>query len=523
VTTVSERSRDWGLARDLWLTSAAHSRSLSRSLFYTIPIAVLAIVLYRDLFAQTVPYTSNAHAIQSLDTALNAYFCGEPMLLSGRYSPQAFLTTRPDLLTHRFRIVLSAMTPGGTLSEYCRTLNQPVVVSENSLMWLERLALAVDGRLTPGQLGASLAATRVTMLLIFAWALLRSGTSLLLTAVGVLVGCDILRAVEMRDSIYPFVLTLPLLSAALYGFAATSTRLTAGRAPIWAFACAMGVVTGFSASMRTVMLPVSVAMFGLFLFAASGWPAFRALGAWRTSAGAIAAYVIGYAAYAALFIYPLHLPASAGVPNATYHTVSHQLVLGLAVPENDLSRSEGLEWNDEIGFKVARRMEPGVLLYGAEYDAMLFRYYRKLWREQPRAMLSTYFTKLRSAGVEVFLGVARIGRDFGVPPAVAEWLHRMTNGLALIALAFGTLVLGFRRYRRRGDARHLMLSFMALAALAALAESFLTYSLFVGMYFSELLFFVLFLMLFSIQAGLDALASASQTFGLPSTLQPGNR
>jgi hypothetical protein len=197
------------------------------------------------------------------------------------------------------------------------------------------------------------------------------------------------------------------------------------------------------------------------------------------------------------------------VPNYTYHTFAHELVLGLAVPENDLSRREGIHWSDEVGFALARRAIPDVTYLGPQYEAALLRYYRGLWRRHPGEMARVYAQKLRSAGTEVFLSAALVGTQFGIPRGPAEWLHRATNGVALVALGCVAFGAALRRHVGGRGNRLLIVALVSLAALTSLGESFVTYSLFVGIYSSILLFFVFFVFFMSVQAALDLAARAA--------------
>ena len=459
--------------------------------------------LYADLYGGSLPPTGTAHPVQSINVAVNAEVCGRSQE-SSRYSLQVFLTTRPDLWARPYRDAMVAQA--GSLAEYCRFVNEPVVVSENSLMWLARLALKINPNVTPDGLGQFLGACRVAMVLVFGFALLQTGAPILFTAASVLVACAILRAVEIRDTIYPFTLTLALLVAAIFGMARASRRVGSSNGALWTAMFVAGIAAAFSASMRTIMLPVSAAMFAVFIFAI--WRGRAPVRARARIAGAVAAFAIGFAAYNRVFVGTLQREDDPNVPNYTYHTVAHQLVLGLAVPENDFSRREGIQWNDEVGFALARRAMPDVTYLGPKYEAALLQYYRGLWRDHPGEMTRVYFGKLRSAGSEVFLSAAIVGRQFAIPEAIGQWLHRVTNGIVLFALAAAAFGAGLYGHLRRRDSTALMLSLLSLAALASLAESFVMYSLFVAMYFSTLLFFVFFVALTAVQAAIDAVAAA---------------
>jgi hypothetical protein len=493
------------LVGDLLLSARSHDRGMARSALYLVPVALISLYLYRDLYSGTNPPTGTAHPVQSIDVALNAEFCGEPGRYSTRYSVQTFLTTRPDLMSRPFQRAITAHA--GSIHGYCQSVTTPVVVSENSLMWLARLALWVNRGLTPDGLGWFLGAVRVLMLLVFGLALLRTGSSVLFSLAAVMVGFAILRAVGVRDSLYPFVLTLPLLHIALHGLAGAS-EVVRRRPGLWAFALCMGLLTGFSASMRTILLPMCAAMFGVFLlavWAAGNRPSWRSA---TTATLAVAALVFtaGYVAYDRVFVAPLRFSGDPNVSNYEYHTFAHPLVLGVSVPENDLSRREGIQWNDMVGFALARRTIPNVVYLGPEYETALLRYYKGLWRDHPREMAQIYFQKLRASGTEVFLSAGVVGAQFALPAAPAQWLDRVTNGLVLFGLAIVVFGAALAVHLRGGGNRMLILALLALCALASLVEAFLTYSIFVAIYYSVLLFFVWFVPLTILQAGADWVA-----------------
>jgi hypothetical protein len=501
------------LLADLFLSSAGgRDRGILRSLAYLTPIVIIALTSHRDVYSGTAAPTGTAHPEQSINVALNATYCGEPSAISSRYSVQTFLTTRLDLMAVPFRNVIAAQA--GSVDAYCRTLNERVVVSENSLMWLTRLALRGNRHLTPDGLGQFLGACRVAMLLVFGFALLRTGAAVLFTLAAVVIGTEILRRLGVRDSIYPFVLTLPLLHAGLYGWAVSLRSVQNGRTGLWLFAAGMGLITAFSASMRTICLPMCVAMFALFL-----WTRFARRDRSRPAsavvaplAGAAIAFAVGYAAYLAVFVAPLRISNDADVSNYVYHTFAHELVLGLAVPENDLSRREGIQWEDMTGFALARRAIPDVTYLGPRYEEALLKYYRGLWHDHPWDMVQVYVAKLRSVGNEVFLSAARIGSAYAIPPAIGEWLHRGTNGFVLVLLAAAVCVgSAIGHAVGRGD-RLLIVALVALAALTSLAEGFVTYSIFVGIYHSILLYFVFFVALLLLQAALNGVAKTVAAF-----------
>jgi hypothetical protein len=493
------------LLRDLFLSS--DTRGWIRSLLYWLPVAAIVLYSHRDIYTGTKPPTTTAHPEQSLNVALNAVYCGKPQMYSQRYSIQNFLSTRPDLMGAPFRNVIAASA--GSLDTYCHYANEFVVVSENSLMWLMRLAMWQDVHLTADQLGDFLGATRIAMVLIFGFALLRSGSSVLFTLASMIAGAAILRSLGVRDSIYPYVTAMPLLNAGLYGIGMSIPAIRRGGVWSWVFALAMGVLAGFCASMRTVHLPMLFAMFAVFLFATfvlrDRAKAVAAMG--RGLAVAAIVFVAGYYAYLSVFVNPLRISNDPSVSNYVYHTFAHQLVIGLGVPENDLARREGITWNDMVGFELAKRTMPKVIYLGPDYEAALLKYYRGLWRDHPREMFGVYVIKMRSNADGVFESAAGIGQAYYVPKIFGETLHRITNGFVVMAIVAVAFLAGMWRYLKTGRVRTFVAALVSLGALTSMAEGFVTYSIFVGIYYSIVLYFVFFLAFVLVQAAVDAAAA----------------
>jgi hypothetical protein len=257
--------------------------------------------------------------------------------------------------------------------------------------------------------------------------------------------------------------------------------------------------------MRTILLPSLTLMFGIFVFATLrriSTPS-RAT-AFKLAAGMAAAYAAGFAVYAATLVRPPASAKGAVGSQYVYHTFAHPLVLGLGVPDNDFSKREGIAWNDELGIVLARKAMPDTTYLGATYERALLQYYWGLWRQHPGEMARVYALKLQSTAGEVFLSAAGIGSQFFLPERPWRWLDRVTSGPVLFLLVIAVLVLSMRRYLASGDARMLLLAFVAVAAFSSLVEGFLTYSLFVGRVFSPLLFFVCLSALFGVEAGASA-------------------
>jgi hypothetical protein len=485
---------------DLWLSSGG-SRSWVRSIVYWLPVAALTIWSHGDLYAGGERLSGLSHAQRSMDTAVSAAYCGRPGLASSRYSIYVFLKERADLMSQPFRNVMAAQAV--SVSNYCATVNAPIVVEENSLYWLERLMIGWNGHITPEGVGQTLGAIRMLMIVIFGLGLLRTGSSILFTTAALMLAGDL--AGGLRDTAYPFATLVPLLTAGVYGVAACGKPAKDGGAWLFAFALAMGTLAAFSAGLRTNQLLVSVSMFAVFLASVHfGAGRLQKAASLRSLAVAAVMFGVGYGVYVAVFVVPLR---NRDVLNYSYHTFAHPLVLGLGVPENDLSRREGITWIDERGEALARQVVPDVTYLGPDYEAALMRYWFGLWRRYPRDMAATYFVKLRSTGTGVFLAAGSIARRYGIPCAVSESIESVTNGLVLAVMGLAAFAISFFRSLKSGSNRLLIVALISVAALLTFVEGFLTYSIFVGLYFSCLLYFVFFLFFVLIQAGVDRLAA----------------
>jgi hypothetical protein len=486
------------------LFRTSSQRTALAAFWLWLPLAAIVLLLYRDLYTGRTTPTETDHAVTSFNIAANAGFCGAPSMLSTKYSLKRYLAEHPDTTALPIRDVIARQA--GSVADYCRFVTQPVIVNDNSLMWLMRFAIAANPAISHDGLTRFLGATAAAMALLFGFALLYAGASWALALAATLVACAVLRSLGVRDTLYPFVLALPLFAAALYGVAYCSRPSRDLRViALMVFAVAMGIVTAFSTIMRPIMLPSLALMFAVFVFATfrRAWPQPRAV-VLKIAAGMAGAYVAGFFLYTATLVSPPRGAANAAGSQYVYHTFAHPLVLGLGVPENDFSKREGIGWNDELGIVLARRAMPDTTYLGATYERALLRYYSSLWREHTSEMTRVYLLKLQSTADEVFLSAAGIGHQFLIPQAPFRWLDRLTSGPILFALVVVVFVVAMRRFVVGGDARMLLLAFVTIAASLSLVEGFLTYSLFVGNAFSPLLFFLFFVGLVAVQGGVES-------------------
>ena len=181
-----------------------------------------------------------------------------------------------------------------------------------------------------------------------------------------------------------------LLTASAYAVVSRRgwTRSLYGAATV---ATVAGVWTGFATNMRTSHFPIYLSL--IILLFASGEFAFlkdRQPSRLRRMAMAAAMFVAGFFAFQYVAI-TRHLPRD--LDATARHTIFHSVVIGLGVPESDLSRREGLTWSDRAAYAAALRTDPKTGYLTRSYETALFNYYSGLWSQYPGDMMHVYWAK----------------------------------------------------------------------------------------------------------------------------------
>ena len=446
-----------------------------------------ALLITPGAIPEVNAFPKNEHAKATLDLALNLRFCHRPGVQSSRFLPARYLTEHPaDVhLAPRDLIAKSGLT----LEAYCQSLSEPVTNNENSLMLMQAATWWVAPRASVAAVGRVMGATRVAMVTVFAAACLSAGLSVALVWLATWATLAILQqAAWLEYNEYPFLALLPMIWAAACVFAYAPLRqgtlLRVGGA-----ALALGVLGGFLANLRSSFVPILLVQWSLVVLvcarSVAGERGVR--GGAQVAAAAFVAFVAGMLVFQNALIRPVVTPEGATTTNYTYHAVAHSLVLGLAVPETPLSRSEGIRWDDMAGRALATRLRPGVAYLGPEYESVLFEYYQELWRQYPREMLSTYWLKIQNVGNGVFLAAAALVQDAVLVGRIYRvWVYRM-NGAGLIACWSAATVLAVAALWRNPTRVVLLATLLACAALLVLVESAIIYSEFTLMYHAYVL------------------------------------
>jgi hypothetical protein len=482
----------------LWHTAPSFGRSVA----YTLMVIVAALAVERSAWSADATSFSDGHAIVSLDLALARAFCGIPSSFATSVRIPKDIGARMALRQVPLRTLI--VDKAGSIDAYCRAIDTPFVNSENSLMLLESAVLRTVPGLSLAQLGAVLHWIRIACIAAFVLLLIDLGSSILLGLATFLCGLMLLQSMpDYVYSNYPFLFTLVLLDVAVTGFA-IKYRWTRTAPGLVLSGAGAGLLVAFIANMRTSYLPIAGLFFVLVLVDELRSRGRRMSLSRRSLRGLVLAgcFLAAYQGFQVGLI-TRHQP-----PEARYnaaHPLGHPLVLALAIPENTLSREQGIRWADEAGPLIAARVDPGATFMGPRYNAALLRYYGGLWRTHPREMLAVYALKFSTAGSDMLRVLRRspgtIGWAVGVLLAPIAMLP---NGLWLLALYAAITAGAFAAYYARNLPAAFAMALLSLAACLVQIESGVIFSIFVKQYHNYAAFYVLFLSLLGVQLLVNA-------------------
>jgi hypothetical protein len=477
-------------------------QSFRRSLLYLMLVVLASVLVAPGRFVVDGKVFTDGHALASLELAMARAYCGPPSSFSSTIRIPFDVRDHMELRTVSLRTLVERKA--GTVEDYCRSVRQPFVNNENSLMLLETAILRVWPGMSVSQMGEALHLIKIATVGVFVLLLIDLGASLLFAAGLLLWSVTVL--LMMQDQIYsnyPFVFVTVLALAAFYGFA-LKYRWARGSFGLALSALAAGVLSAFMANMRTSYLPVAMLFVLCFVVAdltSGSAPIVSRIRAMRAAAFG-ACFVVGYAALQYGMITRFLQPEASHVAR---HTIGHPLVLSISVPENEFSRREGITWLDEVGRQKALSVDPTAAYLGPKYDGALLRYYANLWKSYPRDMLRLYGLKFSVAGMDM-IGVLRgsPGLDGRIVHHLLTPVSHLPNGLWLFALylaaATGTMAL----FLISGSVAAFIAALLSGAAVLAHIEAGVIYSLFIVHYHNYLIFYVVFLSAAVLQAAVNA-------------------
>jgi hypothetical protein len=464
-------------------------------------VFVLGLVLRFGLGSgslQPSTIANDGHAFLSLTQAMNWSYCGQFSRISPKYQRTEFFVenaSQPDFfdtpvaeLPERF---------AGQLQDYCRTVTRPFINNENGLMYLMAAAFSLHRNFTLRELANTFVVFRIFAAALFGFAVVCCGGgpfwAVLLSAVCIEIASQL--DATHPYSVYSFILPFVLIytSVLLLVFYSRVYRNRPFLFTAWCFLA--GSFAAFFVNLRSSYLPLVLSTFAAFLiFTAVELREHRFKYLPKLSLACIA-FSVGFLTIQHVLISPI--AALKTGYNSTSHTIGHPLVLALAIPENDLSRREGILWDDLVGLSLARKVDPAATYLGPTYDRALLKYYSKLWREHPAELTYLYLFKCwmfgRSMASVVEEKVHQSLPWLPLPPP------GLANGGVLTILFSVLLISGFTIIRRYDIDAGLLVSLVCIAALLGFLEATVIVSTFTMTLYSVLLFCVAFFVLFSCQ------------------------
>jgi hypothetical protein len=475
-------------------------RPFRRSVLYLAVLLVAARVLFPSSFQMDAGLTNDGHGLASLELALSRALCGKPSAYSPSIRVPYEVRDHPELRIVPMRDLILRHVPD--MDAFCQSASQPFVNNENALMLLESWILRVRPAISVAGLAKALSLIRIAGVCAFVLLLIDLGSSLSVAAAVLLASLSLMRGMQEHAlSVYPFLFVLVIAAVALYGFALKygATRTIGGGALLGVVA---GAYTGFGVNMRTSYLPVYLALALCFLVADQVW--------WRPSVPGVRAQLgralVVMTCFVAGYFTLQYLGITRNMPpavryNAASHSIAHPLVLSLGVPQNDLSRREGIDWLDAAGIHLAQRMIPDAVYLGPTYDEALFKYYRYLWKTYPREMTRVYIAKFSLTGSHMLTIISAGGGSLArVKRLLVAPLRLLPNGIWLLALYAAIATVSAVLALRNRSAAAFALSLLSIAACLLHVESAVIMPLYVPNYHNYLACYAELICLFAWQA-----------------------
>ena len=425
------------------------------------------------------------HALLSIDIAISRAYCDSPSKISTLIRVPYEARDHAALRSSSVRSVL--LDRGATMDRFCRSVGSPIINNENALMWIESMMFRLAPDLSLDRLAIWLHRLHLAGIAVLGLVSMRLGAGMVVPMSTVFVALVVLDRLDaLAITAYPLDFVWLLVNASMSALIASGGPSRRGRLVV-VVALMVGAFAGFGGNLRTSHWPIYAALPVLSMAWAERQTAPVRVLVPRLTA-VLVAFVLGYSGFQQ-FAITRHLPG--GMAESAHHTTWHSTVIGLAIPANELSRREGIEWSDDSALRLARRIDPGVQYISTDYERVLKGYYFDLWRRDRSAMVAVYLLKLRTAGsqmVDVLRGSS--GADAGWMWWTLRPADALPNGLFVLATYILIAVAGAVVARSGRASGWLLLSLSATAVVVHL-ESVAITTLYVAHYHAYLAFSIL--------------------------------
>jgi hypothetical protein len=459
-------------------------RSPYRSLLLMVIVLTISFGISWKMTKFQVFPIGSGHTAVSMELAINRILCGKLSHFvqeAKHVEPiRNIVINNLDPEMYNKSILLLYEQTAGSKEDYCKMVNSPYIHNENSLMFLNIATLYIFPNLTFKELNYIFFLIQVVCFAVFVFFLLYIGVSPMLSLLISLFGLTIIRFMNLHFylAIYPFLMPLTLFLIALFGFALIFSLHQRGWKGITLVGI-IGIFGGFFANLRTSYYPIILACFlcyAIFIFLDLLQKRKKNLThCFLLVMITFLSFLIGMAGFHFTLVRTLN--GIGGDHDLNYHHIAHPLVLGLAIPENDLSRREGIKWDDLNGLEIANRIDKDIQFMNKKYEKTLLTYYFALWSNYPAEMVNIYWNKLKMAGVTL-QWIKNITVNYPNLKSASLLLSitmfpilLIPNGLFFLVLFLVITIAGFTidRYINNGTA--FTLSTLAILGLLLLLES----------------------------------------------------
>jgi len=445
-------------------------------------LATLSVCVAVDPYHQIAELRNNAlspdeHMVNSVEQAVNKSLCDVDW---GFWNPNPgeMIDGKPSQALRDFlnkpglneiplkRLVETRSRP---LPGYCNSMTH-FKNNENAISWFYTGVLKVYPNASVIGLFKAATTVRIAILAFVAFALMLVGFGAIFAIATIFVGIELHSIVSATHplSMYPFM-TFQLVAflAVFYVVYCSTKKWSPTR---W---LALGIITGVSVDLilnvRTShgMMAGLVAITAFLLLLIRGQEFLGSTHRLRVAAWTICSAIFAGVAFHSFMIPKVDFNVQF---NSSYHTISHPLVLGLAVPPNPLAQREGISWNDRVGGEIAKRIDPAATLLGPTYEHSMFVYYFGLWRKYPLEMVDIYERKLELAGTDIPKWVpANMSRvaTFALYPAMLL----MRSGWLWLLCQTAMFAIGALLFLRNGTAHWLALSLFGSVGVLLVLEN----------------------------------------------------
>lgn len=392
------------LAKKIFFSCETSSSKINQGIIkFIVTLCILTfscLVFSKFLFDQDKYYiTADGHLLFSMAYAIDSNVCNDRFTTRSNSKLTAQLRDNKKLMNHE--ILQLPKQISGSVSEYCSSPVSNVINNENTLMWMYYSFLKLLPKATLYDLMLFSIVLKLSMIFLFLYCLARANFSYLsifmTSLIIIYTYIQTTMLIESNLAVYGYILPFCLGFIGLLGLL-FGAKVQLKKISLFIACLLIGSYAFFMINLRSSYTPIVALCIINFLIAA-----FLNLKSKFNINIAVTRVILSAAIILALIFalnYKLQTKLENQV-NLNYHVVFHPLVLGLAIPQNDFAKNQGIIWDDSIGTKLARTINPSVSYLDANYEKTMYLFYKKLWINNPGEMLYVYYLKIKLAGTQI--------------------------------------------------------------------------------------------------------------------------